>query len=98
MKRKVQIPTFTICWGDQYVSTIKHNNQHSMYQKMLKNHGIVQSMQLKGTCLDNAMMENFFGLMKNEFLYVNDFKSIQEFETETKKYNLQYNNKRSVYY
>lgn len=65
---------------------------------MLKKHCIVQSMSLKGTCLDNAMIENFFGLMINEFLYVNDFKSIQEFETELKKYNLWYNNKRSVYY
>ena len=32
--------------------------QHSMYQEMLKKHGIVQSMSRKGNCLDNAMMEN----------------------------------------
>lgn len=68
--------------------------QHSMYQEMLKKHGIVQSMSRKGNCLDNAMMENFFGLMKNELLYVNDFKSIQEFEKELKKYIWWYNNKR----
>ncbi|WP_370446763.1 IS3 family transposase [Prevotella intermedia] len=47
--------------------------QHGMYQKMLKDKGIVQSMSRKGNCLDNSMMENFFGLMKNELLYVNHF-------------------------
>ena len=68
--------------------------QHMMYQKMLKDHGIVQSMSRKGNCLDNAMMENFFGLMKNELLYVNHFESIEEFERELKKYIWWYNNKR----
>ena len=40
--------------------------QHMLYQKMFKNNNIVQSMSRKGNCLDNSMMENFFGLMKNE--------------------------------
>ena len=57
-----------------------------MYQKMLKDKGIVQSMSGKGNCLDNSMMENFFGLMKNELLYVNHFDSIEDFENELKKY------------
>lgn len=56
--------------------------QHGMYQKMLKEHGIAQSMSRKGNCLDNAMMESFFGLMKNELLYANKFESIEEFERE----------------
>lgn len=30
---------------------------------------IVQSMSRKGNCLDNAMAENFFGIMKSELLY-----------------------------
>ena len=68
--------------------------QHIFYQKMLKDHGIVQSMSRKGNCLDNAMMENFFGLMKNELLYVNHFESVEEFERELKKYIWWYNNKR----
>ena len=68
--------------------------QHMMYQKMLKDHGIIQSMSRKGNCLDNAMMENFFGLMKNELLYVNHFDSVEEFERELKKYIWWYNNKR----
>lgn len=68
--------------------------QHTTYQKMLKDNGITQSMSRKGNCLDNAMMENFFGLMKNELLYVNRFASIEEFERELKKYIIWYNNKR----
>ena len=61
---------------------------------MLKNNNIVQSMSRKGNCLDNSMMENFFGLMKNELLYVNDFDSVDSFKTELRKYILWYNKKR----
>jgi len=68
--------------------------QHGQYQEMLKKRGIIQSMSRKGNCLDNAMMENFFGLMKNELLYVNKFENMQEFEKELKKYIRWYNNKR----
>ena len=68
--------------------------QHGMYQKMLKDKGIIQSMSRKGNCLDNAMMENFFGLMKNELLYVNKYENIKVFENDLKKYILWYNNKR----
>lgn len=39
-------------------------------------------------------METFFGLMKNELLYVNDFDSVDSFETELRKYILWYNKKR----
>ena len=68
--------------------------QHAMYQKMLKKHDITQSMSRKGNCLDNAMMENFFGLMKNELLYANKFESIEDFERALRKYIDWYNNKR----
>jgi len=68
--------------------------QHMKYQKMLTEKGIIQSMSRKGNCLDNSMMENFFGLMKNELLYVNNFDSIESFEAELKKYIIWYNNKR----
>ena len=60
--------------------------QHTRYQQMLKSKGIVQSMSRKGNCLDNAMMENFFGLMKNELLYIKQFSSVEQFEVELKKY------------
>ncbi len=68
--------------------------QHSKYQKMLKNKNIIQSMSRKGNCLDNAIMESFFGLMKNELLYIDKFDSIDVFEKELRKYIWWYNNKR----
>ncbi len=61
---------------------------------MLKNNGVIQSMSRKGNCLDNSMMESFFGLMKNEWLYVNHFESLDSFESELKKYIMWYNTKR----
>ena len=44
--------------------------QHKQYQRMLRKKGIRQSMSRKGNCLDNAVMENFFGLLKSELLYL----------------------------
>lgn len=68
--------------------------QHYNYQRKLQEHDIIQSMSRKGNCLDNAMMENFFGLMKNELLYVNDFDSIDDFIAQLNEYIWWYNNKR----
>ena len=44
--------------------------QHKQYQQMLREKGIRQSMSRKGNCLDNAVIENFFGLLKSELLYL----------------------------
>ena len=35
----------------------------------LKEERIFQSMSRKGNCLDNSVMENFFGLLKQEIYY-----------------------------
>ncbi len=40
------------------------------------------------------MIENFFGIMKSEFLYLSEFNSIAQFKQELKKYMDYYNNKR----
>lgn len=68
--------------------------QHQAYQKQLKDKGIRQSMSRKGNCLDNAVMENFFGLLKSELLYLREFTSIDEFKIELERYIDYYNNKR----
>ena len=65
--------------------------QHMKYQQALKNHGIIQSMSRKGNCLDNSMMENFFGLMKTELLYLHEWSSVDEFEKELQSYIHYYN-------
>ena len=68
--------------------------QMKKYQNMLKEKGIRQSMSRKGNCLDNAVIENFFGLLKSELLYLQNFKSIDYFKKELIKYIDYYNNKR----
>lgn len=68
--------------------------QHNLYQRRLKEKGIIQSMSRKSTCLDNSIMENFFGLLKSELLYLKKFESIDEFKIELEKYIYWYNNKR----
>lgn len=69
--------------------------QHKQYQRMLKNKGIRQSMSRKGNCLDNAVIENFFGLLKSELLYLQEFESMEHFKAELIDYLHYYNNKRS---
>ena len=68
--------------------------QHAIYQKSLRDHEIIQSMSRKGNCLDNAMMENFFGIMKSELLYPNPFRDMNHFKAELRKYIEYYNNDR----
>ncbi len=68
--------------------------QMKQYQKTLEQHQINQSMSRKGNCLDNAVMENFFGLLKSELLYLQEFDSIEHFEKELEDYIHYYNNKR----
>lgn len=68
--------------------------QHKSYQKRLKDKGIRQSMSRKGNCLDNSIMENFFGLLKSELLYLREFDSMEEFRVELERYIDYYNNKR----
>ena len=68
--------------------------QHKKYQHRLKEKGIRQSMSRKGNCLDNAIMENFFGLLKSELLYLREFESFEEFWEELEKYIYYYNHQR----
>ena len=68
--------------------------QHKQYQKKLSEYGIVQSMSRKGNCLDNAVMENFFGLLKSELLYLQEFISMEHFKQELIDYLDYYNNRR----
>ena len=65
--------------------------QHKKYQLYLQENGFRQSMSRKGNCLDNSVMENFFGLLKSELLYLQDFKSIEDFEKQLHEYIRYYN-------
>ena len=68
--------------------------QHKHYQKKLADYSIIQSMSRKGNCLDNAVIENFFGLLKSELLYLQKFQSMAHFKQELIAYLDYYNNHR----
>ena len=68
--------------------------QHKYYQRMLEEKGVCQSMSRKGNCLDNAVIENFFGILKSELLYLQTFESMDHFKTELIDYLDYYNNRR----
>ncbi|WML43141.1 IS3 family transposase [Neobacillus sp. PS3-40] len=68
--------------------------QMKQYQHALKEQGIIQSMSRKGNCLDNAVIENFFGLLKSELLYLREFESMEHFKRELEDYIHYYNHKR----
>ena len=68
--------------------------QHKQYQRMLREKGIQQSMSRKGNCLDNAVIENFFGLLKSELLYLHKFDSMEHFKRDLIDYLDYYNNRR----
>ena len=46
--------------GSQYTS--------KQFNKLLRKHGIIASMSSVGACLDNAVVERFFGSLKHEWL------------------------------
>ena len=78
-----------------------HSDQGWQYQnprfvKALKEHGIKQSMSRKGNCIDNCIMESFFGVMKNEMFYghENEYDNFEQFKQVVDKYIYYYNNER----
>ena len=68
--------------------------QLKRYQKILAGKGVRQSMSRKGNCLDNAVIENFFGHLKSELLYLQDFESLEQFTRELLEYLDYYNHHR----
>ena len=66
------------------------------YQNQLKEKGIIQSMSRKGNCLDNSLMENFFGVIKNEMFYghEHEFKTLEDLEEAIIEYIDYYNKDR----
>ena len=62
---------------------IVHSDQGSTYasgsyQRQLLDHQLRCSMSRKGECLDNAVAESFFGSLKNELVYHEDYKTRAE--------------------
>ena len=89
MYERIELPKGAVLHSDQ-----GWHYQHAAYQNSLKKHNIIQSMSRKGNCLDNAMMENFFGLMKSELLYPGKYTSAEVFKKDLIEYIEYYNNER----
>ena len=68
--------------------------QMKQYQNLLKEKGIKQSMSRKGNCLDNAIIENFFGILKSELFYLKKYTSLDQLKNEINEYINYYNNDR----
>ena len=51
-------------------------------------------MSRKGNCLDNSLMENFFGLLKQEIYYGKTFYSFEELKTTIEEWIYYYNHER----
>ncbi|MGN0716970.1 IS3 family transposase [Treponema berlinense] len=60
--------------------------RHVSYKHFLKKKNAVQSMSRKGNCLDNAVIENFWGILKTEWFYLNDFDSVDTFLEQLEDY------------
>ena len=76
-----------------------HSDQGWAYQMKdyvhtLKSNKIFQSMSRKGNCHDNSVMENFFGIMKQEMYYGAVFYSYDELKQAIERYIKYYNEQR----
>lgn len=82
----------------EYSTTIHSNQgwqyQHNQWVKLLKKNKIFQSMSRKATCADNASMENFFGILKQEMYYGEELLSYQALKQKIEAYINYYNNDR----
>jgi transposase InsO family protein len=68
--------------------------QMPAYSNVLKEKRIFQSMSRKGNCYDNSVMENFFGILKQEMYYGITYYSFDEFKETIEKYIKYYNEQR----
>lgn len=66
----------------------------SKYHRHLERRSLPQSMSRKGNCLDNAVIESFFGTLKSEFFYLNEFVSVGHLADGIKEYIRYYNEDR----
>ncbi|WP_445971933.1 IS3 family transposase [Enterococcus faecium] len=68
--------------------------QMKAYRNKLKEYKIFQSMSRKGNCLDNSLMENFFGLLKQEIFHGKVYNCFEELKSAIDSYIYYYNSER----
>ncbi len=73
--------------GSQYCS--------NAYRQIIEKHDFVGSMSRKGNCYDNAPIESFWGILKNELIYHKTYATRKEAIDDIMKYiELDYNQTR----
>jgi len=72
--------------GSQYTS--------GRFSRLLSKHGITASMSSVGACLDNAVVERFFGSLKNEWLLNVVHLTRESMKADVEEYIRYYNHKR----
>ncbi|WP_154581779.1 IS3-like element IS1664 family transposase [Yersinia enterocolitica] len=82
--------------GDEPVLHSDQGWQYQMasYQKRLGSGEVKQSMSRKGNCLDNAVIENFFGLLKTECWHNEKYEDVEQLKKAVDEYIHYYNNER----
>jgi transposase InsO family protein len=65
-----------------------------VYRETLQQKAVIPSMSRRGNCLDNAVMESFFGTLKAEFFHLTRFRDIQELQRGIRRYIYYYNHER----
>jgi len=68
--------------------------QNYKYTSRLKENRIIQSMSRKATCLDNAVAESKFHIIKVGTVHNNNYSNYEELKQAVKEYIYYYNNKR----
>lgn len=67
------------------------------YFRLTQEYDITPSMSRRGNCLDNACMENFFGMLKSEWLQRRKFATVDEAREAVEQYIRYYNYERCQY-
>ena len=68
--------------------------QMTQFATTLKENNMKQSMSRKCNCLDNALMEGFFGTLKCETIYLEKPTSIEALEKQIHRFMQYYNHER----
>jgi len=76
-------PLFHSDRGYQYTSRV--------FQRKLEEQGITQSMSRISCCIDNNPTEGFWGIIKSEMYYINDFSNEEELRHAIEEYIDYYN-------
>jgi len=84
-----EITTSALIHSDQGFQYTNHT-----YRKLIESRNMIPSMSAKGTCLDNAPIESFFGHMKDEIVYDKKHTTYAELSVIINDYMRYYNHER----